>query len=59
VEKLGFTLARQSGSHKIYKNAAGIRITIPYRKGKTLHPKIIKCIMKDAEITPSTLQELL
>lgn len=55
IEKLGFSLVRQSGSHKIYKNAKGIRITIPYHKGKILHPKIIKCIMKDAGITPSAL----
>lgn len=25
VEKLGFVLVRQSGSHKIYKNTKGIR----------------------------------
>lgn len=50
VEKLGFVLARQSGSHKIYKNSKGIRITIPFHKGKTLHPKIVKSILKDAEI---------
>ncbi len=59
IKQLGFTLVRQSGSHKIYKNYKGIRITIPYHKGKILHPKIVKSIMKDAEISSSTLQELL
>ncbi len=59
VEKLGFVLVRQSGSHKIYKNIKGIRVTIPYHKGKILHPKIIKSIMKDAEIDSYTLKELL
>ena len=59
VEKLGFVLVRQSGSHKIYKNTKGIRITIPYHKGKILHPKIVKCIMKDVGITSLALQELL
>jgi len=59
VEKLGFVLVRQSGSHKIYKNAKGIRITIPFHKGKILHPKIVRCVMKDAEISPSALRELL
>ncbi len=52
VEKYGFTLARQSGSHKIYKNAKGTRITIPCHSGKTIHPKIIKQIIKDLETTP-------
>ena len=27
LERAGFTLARQSGSHMIYKNAAGKRVT--------------------------------
>ncbi|MBU4311440.1 MAG: type II toxin-antitoxin system HicA family toxin [Candidatus Omnitrophica bacterium] len=59
VERLGFYLARQSGSHKIYKNKKGMRITIPYHKGKILHPKIIKSVLKDAEIDIDKLYELL
>ena len=50
IEKKGFKLARQSGSHKIFKNDLGVRITIPYHKGKTIHPKITQKIMKDADI---------
>jgi predicted RNA binding protein YcfA (HicA-like mRNA interferase family) len=30
LEKSGFSLARQSGSHMIYKNAAGKRVTVPF-----------------------------
>lgn len=30
VKKIGFKLARQSGSHKIYRNEQGMRVTIPY-----------------------------
>lgn len=56
VEKLGFVLVRQSGSHKIYKNSRGIRVTIPYHKGKILHPKIIRSIIKDAEIDLDSLK---
>lgn len=59
AQKLGFYLSRQSGSHKIYKNKKGVRITIPYHKGKILHPKIIKSIIRDAEIDIERLQELL
>lgn len=59
IEKLGFSLTRQSGSHKIYKNPKGIRITIPYHRGKILHPKIVKSILKDAEIGVSELRRLL
>ena len=59
LEKLGFNLARQSGSHKIYKNTADKRVTVPYHDNKILHPKILKSILKDAEITIVSLLELL
>lgn len=58
IEKLGFVLTRQSGSHKIYKNQKGIRITIPFHKNKILHPKIVKSIIKDAGINVDTFREL-
>jgi predicted RNA binding protein YcfA (HicA-like mRNA interferase family) len=50
VEKRGFSLVRQSGSHKIYKNKQGKRLTIPFHAGKILHPKVLKNIFRDAEI---------
>ena len=40
LEKNGFVLVRQSGSHKIYRNNFGKRTTIPYHAGKILHPKV-------------------
>jgi len=55
LEKKGFSLARQSGSHKIYKNISGVRVTVPDHAGKILHPKILKQICKDAGITPDEL----
>jgi len=58
-ERSGFLMVRQSGSHKIYKNKDGVRITIPYHSGKTLHPKIIRNILKDADITVAKFNELL
>ena len=59
LEKAGFSLARQSGSHMIYKNAAGRRATVPFHSSKILHPKVVKSILRDAEITVERLQELL
>ena len=59
LEKLGFFLARQSGSHKIYKNPEGRRATVPFHSSKILHPKILKSIMKDADINENQLKELL
>jgi predicted RNA binding protein YcfA (HicA-like mRNA interferase family) len=40
LERVGFLLARQSGSHKIYKNKEGKRVTVPYHSGRTLHSKV-------------------
>ena len=51
LEKAGFFPARQSGSHRIYKNAEGRRVTVPYHSGKELHPKILKSILRDADMT--------
>ncbi len=55
LEKKGFFLARQSGSHRIYKNEKGTRVTVPFHSGKILHPKILKSIIRDTEITEEEL----
>ncbi len=57
--KLGFYLARQSGSHKIYKNTEGKRATVPFHTGKILHPKVLKSIIKDMNISEERLKEML
>ena len=59
LEKSGFVLVRQSGSHKIYKNAEGRRTTVPFHAGKTLHPKLLKSILKESDITVEELRDLL
>lgn len=59
LEKAGFTFSRQSGSHKIYKNKAGKRATVPYHSGKILHPKTFSSILRDADLTVEKFNELL
>ncbi|MEO7659474.1 MAG: type II toxin-antitoxin system HicA family toxin [Pyrinomonadaceae bacterium] len=59
LEKSGFFLARQSGSHLIYKNLEDRRATVPYHAGKVLHPKILRNIMKEADISIGKLRTLL
>lgn len=59
LEKSGFALVRQSGSHKIYKNASGRRVTVPFHSGKILHPKILKSILRDANLAAGELAEKL
>ncbi|OQB26814.1 MAG: YcfA-like protein [Euryarchaeota archaeon ADurb.Bin190] len=59
LEKAGFFLARQSGSHRIYKNEEGRRATVPYHSSKELHPKILKSILRDADLTVEEFLELM
>ncbi len=59
LERSGFLLARQSGSHKIYKNKEGKRVTVPYHTGRILHPKVLQSILRDANLTVERFKELL
>ena len=59
LEKAGFSLARQSGSHMIYKDAFGKRVTVPFHASRTLHPKLLKSILRDAGLTVEQLQDLI
>jgi len=58
LESIGFSLTRQSRSHRLFKNAAGKRVTIPFRASKILHPKVLKSILRDAELSPKQLEKL-
>ena len=51
ISSLGFSESRQEGSHKIFKNHHGVRVTVPCHGSRTLHPKIIKTFLIDARIT--------
>jgi len=59
LEPAGFFCTRQSGSHKIYKNREGTRVTVPFHSGKILHPKVLRSILKDADLTIEKLKELM
>ena len=55
IERRGFILSRSSGSHHIYKNVEGKRVTVSVHAGKILHPKILQSILRDMGLT---LEEL-
>ena len=59
LKRIGFFPARQSGSHKIYKNKEGKRVTVPYHAGKIIHPKVLKSILRDADLTVEKFKELM
>jgi predicted RNA binding protein YcfA (HicA-like mRNA interferase family) len=41
--KYGFQYIRSRGSHRIYQKGKE-RFVLPFHKGKTLHPKILKAL---------------
>ncbi len=60
LDRRGFTLARSSGSHHIYKDACGRRVTVSVHGNDILHPKILQSILRDMDLTvQNLLDELL
>ena len=43
----------------IFRNAEGRRVTVPQHTGKVLHPKLLKSILADAELSVEQLRELI
>ena len=56
LEKSGFLFVRQSGSHKIFKNQEGKRATVPYHGNRTLHPKVLRSVLREADLTIEEFQ---
>jgi predicted RNA binding protein YcfA (HicA-like mRNA interferase family) len=59
LRSLGFEEVRSSGSHRILRNSVGKRVTIPFHAGQILHPKILRSILRDADLSIETLRDLL
>jgi len=59
IEKLGFDLDRQKGSHAIYKNVHGSRVVVPIHSGKDLKQGTLMGMIQDIGIDKETFFELL
>jgi predicted RNA binding protein YcfA (HicA-like mRNA interferase family) len=44
----GFHLVRSKGSHRIYMKDQR-RVVVPFHPGRTLHPKVVKQVLKAIE----------
>lgn len=58
LEKSGFVLVRQSGSHKIYRDVSGQRVTVPCHAKQILHPKTLQGILREAGLSIEALIDL-
>ena len=59
IEKLGFSLHRQKGSHAIYKDSHGQRVVIPIHSGKNLKKGTLMGMIQDIGINKETFFELM
>jgi predicted RNA binding protein YcfA (HicA-like mRNA interferase family) len=51
LERLGFVVVRQRGSHVQYRHADGRGTTVPMHKGRDIAPPLLRQIAKDIGLT--------
>lgn len=51
LERLGFKMVRQRGSHIQYRHADGRGTTVPMHKGRDISPSLLRQIAKDIGLT--------
>ena len=47
LERLGFTEARQRGSHKQFRHSDGRSTTVPFHAGRDISPTLLRQIARD------------
>jgi predicted RNA binding protein YcfA (HicA-like mRNA interferase family) len=47
LERLGFTVTRQRGSHKQFRHPDGRGTTVPFHKGRDISPILLRQIAHD------------
>lgn len=57
LQRLGFTIVRQKGSHVFYRHADGRTTTIPNHSGRDLARPLIREILREVELTPEQFVE--
>ncbi len=55
LQRHGFTIVRQSGSHNILRHEDGRRTTVPVHAGRDLGRGLLRQIMRDAKLTVDDL----
>lgn len=55
LERLGFSVVRQRGSHMQYRHADGRGTTVPNHPGRDISPILLRQIAKDIGMTAEEL----
>jgi predicted RNA binding protein YcfA (HicA-like mRNA interferase family) len=59
LEQIGFEVVRQKGSHVRLKHEDGRVVTVPVHAGQDISRGLLRKILRDAELTPQNLKDLL
>jgi predicted RNA binding protein YcfA (HicA-like mRNA interferase family) len=59
LEKAGFSVQRQRGSHVFLKNPDGRATVVPVHKGETIGPGLVTKILRDVELSREDFLKLL
>lgn len=58
LERAGFFLVRQRGSHRVYRNPSGRQLTFAYHDGVRLGTTALRRVARDAGMGLETLLKL-
>ena len=59
LEQVGFEVVRQRGSHVRLKHEDGRVVTVPVHSGQDISRGLLRKILRDAELSPKDLEDLL
>ena len=59
LERAGFSVDRIRGSHIFLKHSDGRSPSVPVHARETLGPGLLRAILRDSEMTPQELSEIL
>lgn len=59
LKKAGFEVVRQRGSHARLRHPDGRVVTVPVHQSQDIGRGLLRKILRDAELSPDELQELL
>ena len=59
LEKEGFAIVRQQGSHARLRHQDGRVVTLPIHPGQDIGRGLLRKILRDAELSPGELHDLL
>ncbi|OQB26391.1 MAG: YcfA-like protein [Chloroflexi bacterium ADurb.Bin180] len=59
LERMGFQVVRQRGSHVRLRHPDGRVVTVPVHSGEDIGPGLLRKILRDARVPPEELSELL